>query len=138
MVRRINLVPVEKVVRRSGKYLVTTTYTPLPENVSNVFDYAKKLFEKYRIVTTITLEQIISKNKGSEPHYYLRVTQNRSISNADKSVKPITMYVCLDDGMVYISKNTEKNTPPQIINAAVQMLVNGLEYPVKTSRKRVD
>jgi len=137
MAYRRKFIELKSVVRRSGKYMVTTLFKPEPVDMSKVYDMAKKLWEKYKIITTIRVEKPIC-DIYDEPQEFIVLSQYRELSTADKDVPKIVFYINPRDGRIFVTKTNYRKIPSKLLNGATQMLLYGLGYRVKIKKVRID
>jgi len=131
-------IELKSVERRSGRYMVITLFKPEPIDMFKVYDMAKKLWEKYKIITTIRVERAKCEDYYDEPQEFIVISQYRGVSTVDKDVPKIVFYVNPKDGRIFVTKTNYRKIPSKLLNGATQMLLYGLGYKVERKKVRID
>jgi len=108
---------VDVIYRRSEGRIRAYYYEPTGNVIDRIYDYVKRVWEKYRIVTSIKTQRFNGKK-------FVVLKQDREDS--------ISIYVCVDDGFVYVPKSYFRKYDPFFVYACCQYVVYGLGYRVRS------
>lgn len=123
--RKLKLRKVDVIYRRSEGRIRAYVYEPIGDVVSKIYDYAKSLWEKYRIV--VKLKTVFRNGKR-----FVVISQDRSFVENGKNVPSISIYVDVETGFLYVPESYFEKYDPFFVYACCQYVVYGLDYEVRS------
>ena len=127
--KSLKLKRVNPILRRSGERIRAFYYTPHDDVINRLYDYAKRLWNDYRIITTLKTVEVYGKT-------FIAVRQNRKFVSDELNVKrdqPIlTVYVEISSGELYVPSSYFDRYDQFFVYACCYYVAVGLKYKMRS------